>query len=619
MTNSKYLYGLLVLSLALALFTGLRRIIQSNTVQPNMFQSNVGTNDAAALTSAGSIADDDLSAQVALTDAITLTSPAEQLRINAPVSTQQMRPDGGTFVQVVERDADTLNPLLTTNATSLAVLQKIYPVLVEQDPASGLATAARGLAESWQFASDGRAITFTLRSGIEWSDGVPVTARDVKFTYDAIRDPAIQNLYRENFANVNDVQLVPGDDQTLVLQLANADCTILQALHQPILPSHRYASATAAELADPNLWPQISAGPFLLLDWTPNSRITLVRNPTYWAGAPRLDRWEFHVIPDPLARLQALLDGKADWLELAPAQITQAQARDDLTVYQALADSLTFVALNLANPQDPQPGRTGSDVLSPQVSHPILGDLRVRQALSKAVDYAQILHEVYGNRGRQLGAYVLPTIPWAHAAALPTRNFDRIAAQALLEAAGWLDSDGDGIRERDGVRLALSLVTNADSAERVQLGPQLAAQWQAIGIQVNFRALPFDVVADSLLTQEYDMVLIGWDNLGADPANSDFWHSRYDEPGTGTNFVSYQNPQVDAWLDQARTAPACDPGLRGALYRAVQEQIAQELPYILLSGQMKAWAYRAEWQALQPEPWRVDYNVQQWWRGIANR
>ncbi len=616
MTNSKYLYSLLVLSLALTLFTGLRRILQSNTIEPNILQSSVdangGANDAVALSSNGSIGV--ATSSLTPTAAMTVASEAGgQPRINLS-ATQPAEQAGGIFVQVVERDADTLNPLLTTNPTSLAVLRKIYPALLDQDPASGLTIAGGGLAADWQFASDGRAITFTLHSGVMWSDGAPVTARDVKFTYDAIRDPAIANPYRDNFANVNDIQLVPGDDQRVVLQLATADCAILQALYQPILPSHLYGSATAAELTDPALWPQISAGPFALLEWTPNSRITLVRNPTYWAGAPNLERWEFHVMPDPLVRLQALLDGKADWLELAPAQIAQAQANADLTIYQTLADRLTFVALNQADPQAPQTGRTALDELAPQAAHPILGDQRVRQALAQAIDYTQVLNDVYGNRGRQLGTYVLPTISWAHAAELAPTPFDRAAAQQLLAAAGWVDSDGDGVRERDGVRLALSLITNTDSSERVQLGPLLVAQWQAIGVAVTFQALPFDTVTNQLLAQTYDMVLIGWDNLGADPINSDFWHSRYDTPGSGTNFVSYQNAQVDAWLDQARTAPACDPTLRGTLYRAVQEQIAQDLPYILLSGQMKAWAYPTEWQELRPAPWRFDSNVQAWWK-----
>jgi peptide/nickel transport system substrate-binding protein len=164
------------------------------------------------------------------------------------------------------------------------------------------------------------------------------------------------------------------------------------------------------------------------------------------------------------------------------------------------------------------------------------------------------------------------------------------------------------------VPLSLSLLTNSDNDLRTQLAWLLAQQWEASGIDIRFEQQPFDAIADRLLRQQYDVVLIGWDNLGPEPANSDFWHSRYDAPGDGANFVSYQNPQVDDWLDQARTNPTCDTAGRGKLYRQVQQQIAQDLPYILISGQVKQWAYPKHWQELTPYPWRFDYNSHQWWK-----
>ena len=599
MTNSKYIYLLLIFCLAVALFAGLRRTLWSTVdVDDTEIPSTVGASGASSLVQAAPIS-----------ATTTVTATPGQLS-----STKRIPQSGGTFVQVVAQDADTLNPLLTLNPTSRAVLQKIYPVLVDRDPVTGLPTIGRGLATRWELANEGRTITFTLRSGVQWSDGAPVTARDIKFTYDAILDPTVENVYRENFANVNDVRLVEGNDQTLVIELANADCAILQAMNQPILPSHLYATYTAAQLADPNLRPQVSAGPFLLIDWIAGHRITLVRNAIYWEGAPQLDRWEFQIIADPIAQLQALLDGKADWLELTPAQIAPAQAHPELTTYAALADSLTFVALNLANSQNPQAGRSTDGVLITQEAHPILGDLRVRQALAKAVDATQILPEAYGRSGQALGTYILPTIPWAYADDLPPVGYTPTEAQQLLDAAGWRDSDGDGVRDRAGVPLSLSLLTNADSEPRTQLGQLLALQWKAMGVNVRFEALAFDTVVNRLLALQYDMVLIGWDNLGPDPANSDFWHSRYDVPGNGANFVSYQNPQVDTWLDEARTTPTCDPALRGKLYRQVQHQIYQGLPYIMLSGQIKRWAYPSAWQELHPAPWRFDYNAHRWWR-----
>lgn len=596
MTNSKLFYALLALGIVLVAFMALRRLIQP-IWQP----------DSATASSNGSAANEDN------------LSPA--LLSSQPTTTQSVASDpaltptvGGTFVQIVDRDADTLNPLLSTNPTSRAVFQKIYPVLIDQDPASGAPTVGRGLAVQWQFSDEGRTLTVTLRRDIHWSDGAPVTAQDVKFTYDAIRDPASQSVYRHNFANVIGVQTVNGDDHQLILQLAEADCAISQALNQPILPSHLYPAWRADQLADPNLRPQVSAGPFVFIDWIAGKRITLVRNAGYWEGAPRLERWELQVIPDPIAQLQAMIDGTADWLALAPSQVSQAQAQPTLQVYSVLADSLTFVALNLANHQQPQAGRNADGTLLPQDPHPILGDRRMRQALAQAIDYERLLTETGGASLVRLPSYLLSTIPWAYANDLPTLAYDPTQAQTLLDELAWRDSDGDGVRDRSGVPLSLSLLTNSDNEQRLQLAVSLAKQWKALGINVRFEPQPFDAVADRLLGQQYDMVLIGWDNLGPEPANSDFWHSRYDAPGDGANFVSYQNPQVDAWLDQARTNPTCDTAVRGKLYRQIQHQIAADLPYILISGQMKQWAYPTAWHELTPAPWRFDYNSHRWWK-----
>ncbi|MCE7986071.1 MAG: hypothetical protein DYG89_33255 [Caldilinea sp. CFX5] len=607
MTKSKLFYAILAFGVVLALLVGLRRLLQPIWNPTSATASSTNTGIGAAGTPAA----------VGATQQTTVTTPTTNSAqpVNNDAGLSAATPTvGGAFVQIAARDADTLNPLLTTNATSRAVFQKIYPVLIDQDPASGAPTVGRGLAARWEFADAGRTIRFTLRDDIHWSDGTPVLARDVKFTYDAIRDPATKSVYRQNFAKVSAVETVAADERLLMLRLTEPDCAILQALNQPILPSHRYDGWNAEQLADPNLRPQVSAGPFLFIDWIPERRITLVRNAGYWEGAPRLERWEFQVIPDPIAQLQALIDGAGDWLELAPSQVSQAQAQPGLQIYSAFADGLTFVALNLANSAQPQPGRNGDGTLLPQEPHPLLGDRRMRLALAQAIDYERLLRETGGTTLEPLHSYLLPTIPWAYAADLPTPGYDPAQAQHLLDELAWRDSDGDGVRDRGGMPLSLSLLTNSDNDLRTQLALLLAQQWKAIGIDIRFEQQPFDAVADRLLHQQYDMVLIGWDNLGPEPANSDFWHSRYDAPGNGANFVSYQNPQVDDWLDQARTNPTCDTAVRGKLYRQVQQQIAQDLPYILISGQLKQWAYPTAWRDLTPYPWRFDYNSHRWWK-----
>ncbi|MEZ4860471.1 MAG: ABC transporter substrate-binding protein [Caldilineaceae bacterium] len=518
---------------------------------------------------------------------------------------------GGRFVQAVSIDADTFNPVLTTNSTSLAVLRKIYPVLIDQDPTSGMPAVGWGLAQKWDFAPNNEVVTLTLRTDVLWSDHVPVTADDVRFTLEAIRTPAVASPYREHLTNV--AAITTPDAAHVVLHLQSPDCTILQDLQQPLLPSHLFAPDFGDLRTNPlNVKPTVGAGPFLYSDHTLNDHITLVRNDTYWDNAPLMERWEYRVIPDSLNQLQALTNGNVDWLKLAASQVAPAQRIGGVALFQSPADSLIFLALNLADPTQVQPGRDVNDQLAPQTPHPILGDLKVRKAIALGVDYAHLLDEVYGAAAFRLGSYLLPTVNWAYAD-LPPSPYDVATARQLLESAGWRDRNGDGVRDRQGVALQLTLLTNTDSEERIALATLIQHQLQALGFAINFDALSFDTVADQLLAQRYDMVLIGWDNLGADPASSDFWHSRYDVPGSGANFVSYQNPQVDEWLDRARTLPGCETPARGALYRNVQEQIYRDLPYILIGGELQSWAYQRRWQGIQPGAWRFDYNVQRWW------
>ncbi|MCB0064833.1 MAG: hypothetical protein KDE19_22065 [Caldilineaceae bacterium] len=521
---------------------------------------------------------------------------------------------GGVFVEGVSLAPDHFNPIFTTNATSLSIIEKLYAPLVGQDPVTGAASIS-GLAKQWSFSDDGRTLTLTLHDGLQWSDGEPLTARDVGFTYRVIQDPATASPYQPNFANVTAV-LTP-DDRTVQLTLAVPDCAIFQTLHQPILPAHLYGGDVAQfQATDLTYTPTVGAGPFTFVDRI-GARILLQRNPRYRLGAPLLERWEVHVLSEAEAQWSQLRAGELDLISLEVEQFARVASMPTVTLYTAPRDSITFLALNLADPTDASPGRSVTGERIPQTPHPILGNRQVRQALAQGIDYATLLTRVYGSSGVQMASYLLPSITWAHNDELARYTYQPTVADDLLVAAGWVDRDGDGIRERDGRPLQLHLLTNEDSSSRLQLAQLLAAQLHAIGVDVQVDALPFAALTTRLLGQQYDLVLIGWDNLGAEPANSDFWHSRQDEPGQGANFVSFQDAEVDQWLDEARNAPDCDGGYRAARYRLVQERIHQELPYIIIGGQLRGWAYGSQWQEVAPQPWSFDYNVHRWWKSAT--
>ena len=162
---------------------------------------------------------------------------------------------------------------------------------------------------------------------------------------------------------------------------------------------------------------------------------------------------------------------------------------------------------------------------------------------------------------------------------------------------------------------------SSEASALARLAELIRLQFQAVGIDLQVAVQPFDLLTNALLGQRYDMVLIGWDTLGAEPGNSDFWLSQQDLPTEfddngigGANFTSYQNVAVDLWLTEARTHPSCDGGYRTQRYQQVQERIYADLPYIVLGSPYQGWVYRAEWQGITPQPWSFAHNIQRWWR-----
>ncbi len=513
-------------------------------------------------------------------------------------------------VQAVPTDPDTLNPLLTTNPTAQEIAAKLLPSLLGQDPFSG-ALAPTALAERWQYSPDGRVYTFTLRTDVFWNDGHPVTAQDVQYTYAALADPAVDSPLRATLQPLE--QLLALDERTVVVTLRAPHCAALHLLRYRLLPSHHYAVDFSDLRTHPlNMAPTISAGPFQFAEWQPGERIRLTRNPTYWQGAPQIAEWQYRILPDPARQTAALLAGEVDLAQVNTVQLATL-AEDPRWAHFSYPDpSYSLITFNLADPQNPQPGRTENGELNPQAPHPILGDLRVRQAFALAVDANQLLDAAYGANFYRLASYLLPSQTWAYASDLALTMQRQGEAAALLSEAGWVDSNGDGLRDRADTSLRLTLITNEDSPARLRIGELLQTQLRQVGVDLQVVALPFDELANTLLGQRFDLAVIGWENIGPDPATSAFWHSRADQPGSGLNLASLQDEQIDQWLDEADRWPGCDPAGRAERYRNVQARLAAQLPAIFLGGPLQTWLYPRHWQGVQPGPWQLDHNLSEW-------
>jgi peptide/nickel transport system substrate-binding protein len=505
-----------------------------------------------------------------------------------------------TFTELVTGALPTLNPLLTTDPATRALADKLYLPLVGQDAQSGQVTPT-GLAEGWRVSAASDVFTFTLRSDLLWSDGVPVVADDVVFTFDALIDEEVDSPYRTALGGLSDVNAV--DERTVVVTLAQPDCSALATLHQPILPSHRYTADFSDLRNSPaNAAPVTSAGPFRFVEQRDDGTIVLAANPAYWRGEPIIERY--------LLASGAGQPGVRTDMQRLSSPANSPSATMAQTIYPA--DRYSFIALNLADPAQPRPGQGADGNAQAQEPHPILGEVRVRQALAAALDYDALLAVAYDGPTYRTGTYVPPAAQWAHDATLAPYAYDPTRATQLLNEAGWRDQNGDGVRTREGVPLELTLLTNNDSTPRMAIAELAAEQLDAVGFRIRRNALPFPAMTEQLLAQTFDLAVLSWDNLSADPGAMPFWHSREDEPGSGFNFVSYQDREVDAWLDQARRAPGCDPALRAERYRQVQARIYDAVPYVIIGGPQAAWLYNRAWTGIAPGPWHADDNIEQW-------
>ena len=541
------------------------------------------------------------------------TQTEEEAETQAPVSSVQ----GGVWVEGSSADATILNPILASDSASFDVLGWFFPSLLGQDPFSG-AIVPTEMAESWDVSEDGLVWTFHLQDGVMWTDGEQVTADDFKFTYDAIASDLVETPRKANLDNIESIEVL--DPLTIQVTYAEVKCDALNNLGLGWLPSHLYAEDFSDVMDSPlNEEPTVSAGPFVFNEWTRDDNSTVLRNDTYWKGAPNMDGWIYKIVPDPGARLAQLQTGELDLVGVQPEQLTTVELDSNLNLYKYKDDGYSYIGLNQANPQNPQAGQDEDGNLVEQDPHPILSDLAVRQAIAHALDYDSIISTVYLGQGYQVASNVLPAVGWAHDPSLQPYAFDTELASQILDEAGWTDSDDDGVRECNGcataeagAALTLRLQTNAGNTTREDLGALVQDQLNSIGFDIKFEAIEFGTLVGELLGQTFDMVIIGWTGLGTDPNDDSFWHSKFDTPGSGFNFVSYQNARIDELLEQGVSVPGCATEERATFYHEIQKIIHDDIPYVFVTGSIGNIGYSKKFNGTNPGTWSFYHNVETW-------
>jgi peptide/nickel transport system substrate-binding protein len=516
--------------------------------------------------------------------------------------------DANTIVIGINADVQGFNAFAQTSVTNL-VTSFMWPTLVRNDPETG--QVIPDLA-SWTISEDGLTYTFSIDPTANWSDGTPITAHDVKFMLEATQSPVVGSFMAGQFSWT---ALNVIDDKTLEVVLPEVDCTLLSNFWWGMMPSHSFAADFSDyNTAAINTEPDISGGPYIFDEHSPDEFIRLRANPTYWKGQPHIEQVVFRIIPDTEVLFQALMSGEVDIATITADQDPAASSNPDLTIFRFPANGVAFTAFNLADPVNAQPAYDDEGNLVEQGSHPIFGDVAVRQAYAMGYDHDAVVALAGDGAARTIGA-IPPVVGWAYAGDIQAPAYDPEGAAALLESAGWIDSDGDGVREKDGVPLEFQLDYPAGESVMESVVLVIQDQLGQVGFRVNLNGAEWQSLLGSrLLVQNYDAFYL---SIGAASAEPDFnpnllLNSHQDIPGAGLNFSSFTNPRMDELLASGRTMPGCAVEDRAPVYAEVQQIALEEMPYDFTYSPAVYFAHNNRIENLTLNPWSPYGNSHEW-------
>jgi len=466
---------------------------------------------------------------------------------------------GGTFREGVAGSAQYINPLLCHyNEVDQDLCALVFSGLTRFDQHGQVVP---DLADGPpQISPDGLSYTFRLRPGLQWHDGAPITADDVLFTVRMMQDPDfpgapfLGDLWRT-------VEAEKVDDLTVRFILSQPFTPFLDYTTTGLLPQHLWSAVPAGQLLQSQLNTQpVGSGPFQVTEVNAD-RIRLEPSPRYRGPLPYLTALEFHFYPDYPSLFEAFVRDEIDGISrILPQDLAQAEAREDLQIFSAPLSGYVIILLNLQNP-----------------NVPFLQDKAVRQALMYALDRQKLIDEVLAGQGLVAHSPVMP-YNWAYNPEVKRYTQDVERARRLLEEAGYVDGDGDGVREKDGRPLRLILLSDDDPA-RQRLAQAISQAWRVIGVEAVPQAVSFTgLVSDFVYPREFDAAIVSWE-LAGDPDPYPLWHSTQ-ATEDGQNYGGWSNPRADEIMEQARSITDIEE--RKALYAEFQEIFAKELPGLLL-------------------------------------
>ena len=491
---------------------------------------------------------------------------------------------GDTIVVGSIGEPITLIPILAADSASQEIVGLVFNGLVKYDKDINL---VGDLAEGWEISDDGLEITFYLRKGVKWQDGVLFTAKDVLFTYQKLIDPATKTPYSGDFKKVEDFKII--DDYTVKITYSEPFAPALASWGMPIMPAHLLKREEDFKKFSRQ---PIGTGPYRFVKWETGSQIILEAYDDYWEGRPYIDRYIYRIIPDQSTLFLELRNRGLDYIGLTPLQY-QRQTNNDFfkqnfRKYKYPSFGYTYIGWNLNNPK--------------------FKDKRVRQAINYAIDKEEIIKGVLLGLGKVCTGPFVPN-SWAYNPEVKPPRYNPQKAEELLAAAGWNRKNKAGFLVKDGRQFEFTLLTNQGNEGRRKCAEIIQQRLKEVGIKVNIKIVEWGCLLDIIDKRRFDAVLLGW-GLSRDPDCYDIFHSSKTRPKE-FNFVSYKNEKVDKLLEQGRRVFSRER--RKEIYHEIHRLIYNDQPYTFLYVPDALPIIDARFRGIEPSINGIGYNFIKWW------
>ncbi|MCK4537670.1 MAG: hypothetical protein KAV42_02605 [Candidatus Krumholzibacteria bacterium] len=494
---------------------------------------------------------------------------------------------GGTIIIGETSDYESLNPMQTTDAHARDIYNQLFLLLMDENP--DLLTFSPRLAESYEFSGDRKKLTFHLRKDASWSDGVGITSRDVLATFSVQKDTTVvwASIHLKDHID----SVTAPDDYTVVYHFNHVyPYQVMDAVDGPILPAHFLEKHPGVSIKSVPIEEFPVSGPFKVKEWVKGQSLTLVPNESYYdSDKPYLDKVIFKIVPDQVTINTQLKSGEIDGMEIySPSEVEALRTEHpELTVHQYQGRNYVYIGWN--------GGRKPFD------------NMNVRRALSHAIDRQKIIDNLYYGLAKEcVGPF--PPIIWAHDPDIEPIVCDPAIAREILAAEGYLDSDGDGYLEKDGMTFEFELLTNQGNQTRADIQVMVQEALREIGVKVIPVTMEWTVMLSRHKASDFDGLISAW-RASTKADLYPIWGC--DARAEGYNRIDYCNPLVDS-LNTAATS-ILDFDEARPIFNRAERIIYEEQPYTFLYVPSGILVLNSRIRGARPDAISSIHNIHEWY------